>query len=177
MSIAVGASLSYGQRPDGFGQPILRFVEFGNGFEVIAAGAGQVLFRLNVLQHHSHPEFLALLRQSQPFLGGGQPAPRQVDLFGLRMHPGECFHHLPDHFIMRLLRSEAGRVQARFRRALARDIPNAPRPDAPTDADEIILLMPEVPGVAVSAATQSASENGSADPSGRDPGCGAVSRR
>jgi len=54
---------------------MLRLVEFGDGFEVISASAGQVLLGLNILQNDFDTELLSLLGQTQPFLGGGQRHP------------------------------------------------------------------------------------------------------
>src|SRR5438093_123324 len=121
------------------------------------------MFGLNVLQDHSDSELLSLLCQAQSFFSGGQATPRHADLFGLRLQPGESFHDLSDNFIMDFFRTDPRRIQTRFRGALAREIKNTTRPDAPTDADEVILLIAKTAGVAVLAPAQAARESGSAD--------------
>src|SRR5438093_4254022 len=104
------------------------------------------MFGLNVLQDHSDSELLSLLCQAQSFFSGGQATPRHADLFGLRLQPGESFHDLSDNFIMDFFRTDPRRIQTRFRGALAREIKNTTRPDAPTDADEVVLVSAELAG-------------------------------
>ncbi len=57
------SSLSRRQDADRFGKSILRLVEFGDGFKVIRASAGEVLLCENVLQNDSDTELLPLSGQ------------------------------------------------------------------------------------------------------------------
>jgi hypothetical protein len=56
--------------PKSFVQGVLRLVEFGDSFQVIQPGPGQVLLGLKGFKDNTDCELFSSLRQAQPFLGG-----------------------------------------------------------------------------------------------------------
>ena len=127
----------------------LGFVEIGGRGRVILAGVGQVLFGLNVFKHDADAEFFAFLCETKSFFGSGQSAARGGKTVLRGLERGIRFNDDAGEFIAGFCFGELRRFEACLRGVLASGVEQSARPDAPTQAEEIILLVAEVAGVKV----------------------------
>ena len=115
----LSAGLGDGDKARSSQKSVLRFVKFGDGQEIVGAGAGQVLLGKDIFQNNRNGELLPLPGEPQCLIGGSQAASGGADLVGLGLQACEGVHDLAGNLVADFFRADPGRTEAGLGRALA----------------------------------------------------------
>src|SRR6266852_615498 len=135
-------------------EEVLRLVVFGDRVQVIEAGAGKFLFRLNIFQDRPDSELLSLPGQPKSFfsrldgaLGGRSLVPQGLD-------SREALNDLSNNIVARLLIAEPGDSKPRIGGMNTTTIQKPAGTDPPAQCELVVFRFTKAAGRPVPSAAE-----------------------